>query len=81
MSRIFTLIETPHGGFGVLAIVDIAGQPARRLTRQEATIVSRALRAVAQGTSAERQIYMSPIACDHDFEARVTQTGIIVNSD
>jgi hypothetical protein len=57
------------------------GQPARKFTRQEAAIVSRALKAVAQGTSAEHQVYMSPIASDHDFEARVVKTGVVVISD
>jgi hypothetical protein len=81
MSQKFSLAETPHGAFGVLAKVEFPGQPARAFTRQEATIVSRALNAVGRGTSAERQVYMSPIASDHDFEARVAETGIVVISD
>ena len=81
MSQKFSFTETPHGAFGVLAILDFPGQPVRAFTRQEATIVSRALKAVAAGTSAERQVYMSPIASDHDFEARVAETGIVVISD
>jgi hypothetical protein len=81
MSQKFSLTETPHGAFGVLAILKFSGQPARAFTRQEATIVSRALKAVAQGTSAERLVYMSPIASDHDFEARVAETGIVVMLD
>jgi hypothetical protein len=81
MSQEFSFTETPHGAFGVLAILHFPGQPARRFTRREATIVARALKAVAQGTSAEHQVYMSPIASDHDFEARVAETGIVVISD
>ena len=81
MSQKFSFTETPHGAFGVLAIVKFPGQPARAFTRQEAAIVSRALNAVARGTSAERQVYMSPIASDHDFEARVTETGVVVILD
>jgi hypothetical protein len=81
MSQKFSFLETPHGAFGVLAILNFPGQPARAFTRQEAAIVSRALQAVALGTSAERQVYMSPIASDHDFEARVAETGIVVISD
>jgi hypothetical protein len=81
MSQKFSLIETPHGAFGVLAILDFPGQPGRAFTRQEATIVSRALKAVALGISAEHQVYMSPIASDHDFEARVAEMGIVVILD
>ncbi len=81
MSSLFSLTETQHGAFGVLAILDVCGQPQRRFTRQEATILSRALNAVAQGTSAERLIYMSPIAGDHDFEAQADKTGIFLDSD
>jgi hypothetical protein len=81
MSQLFSVTETPHDAFGVLAILDIGGQSQRRFTRQEAIIVSHALNAVAKGTSAERQIYMSPIASDHDFEAQVNETGIVVISD
>ena len=81
MSQKFSFTETPHGAFGVLAILEFPGQPARGFARQEAVIVSRALIAVARGTSAERQVYMSPIASDHDFEARVTETGVVVISD
>jgi hypothetical protein len=81
MSQKFSLTETPHGAFGVLAILKFPGQPARAFARQEATIVSRALKAVAGGISAERQVYMSPIASDHDFEARVAETGVVVILD
>jgi hypothetical protein len=78
MSQLFTLCAAPHRTFGALATLVVAGQPERRFTRQEAAIVSRALNAVAQGTSSEKQIYMSPIASDHDFEARVAEGGITV---
>lgn len=78
MSQSFTLAETAHGAFGGLATLRIAGQPARRFTRQEAAIVARALYAVARGTSSERQVYMSPIASDQDFEAQVGAHGVLV---
>ena len=81
MSQKFSFAETPHGAFGVLAILEFPGQPARGFTRQEAAMVSRALIAVARETGAERQVYMSPIASDHDFEARVTETGVVVICD
>ena len=81
MSQKFSLTETRHAAFGVLAILKFPGQPDRAFTRREATIVSRALKAVAQGTSAELQVYMSPIASDHDFEARVAETGAVMMLD
>jgi hypothetical protein len=81
MSQKFSVTETRHGAFGVLAKLEMPGQPVRAFTRQEATIFSRALKAVAQGTSAELQVYMSPIASDHDFEARVAETGVVVVLD
>ncbi len=81
MSPLFSVTKMQHRAFGALAILDVCGQPQRRFTRQEATIVSRALNAVAEGSSAERLIYMSPIAGDLEFEAQVAETGIIIISD
>lgn len=80
MSESFSLVVDRHDAFGVLTTLRIAAQPARRFTLQEAAIVARALEAVAQGASDERQIYMSPIASDHDFEASVEQDGVIVRA-
>jgi hypothetical protein len=76
MSQNLTLAETPHGAFGTLATLKIAGQPVRRFTREESAIVARALNAVADGASSERHIYMSPIASDCDFVAQVEPEGI-----
>lgn len=81
MSENFSLVVDRHGAFGVLATLRLAAQPARRFTLQEAAIVARALKAVAQGASDERQIFMSPIASDHDFEASVGQDGIVVRAE
>jgi len=78
MPESFSLILTPHAAFGTLAALVLPNQPVRRFTREEAAIVARALNAVAAGASSERQIYMSPIASDHDFEARVGADGIFV---
>lgn len=81
MSHSFTLTTAKHEAFGLLATLTIRGQPARRFTCQEALIVSRALAAVADDASAERQIYMSPIASDHDFDAQVGENGITLIAD
>lgn len=81
MSESFSLVVDPHHAFGVLATLRVAAQPARRFTLQEAAIVARALKAVAQGASEERQIFMSPIASDHDFDASVERDGVILRAD
>lgn len=81
MSESFSLVVDRHHAFGVLATLRIAAQPARRFTLQEAAIVARALKAVAQGASDERQIFMSPIASDHDFDASVERDGVILRAD
>lgn len=78
MSEKFGLTVVRHGAFGALATLRLPGQPDRRFTRQEASILARALAAVAQGESVERTIYMSPIAADHDFEARVAPDGVAI---
>jgi hypothetical protein len=79
MSQMVAVAAVEHRAFGALATISAGAQPVRRLTRQEAGILSRALVAVAQGTSAERQIFMSPIASDHDFEAQVGESGVTLH--
>ncbi len=78
VSESFSLVVDRHVAFGALATVRIAAQPARRFTLQEAAIVARALTAVASGASKERQIYMSPIASDCDFDARAGEDGLVI---
>lgn len=80
MSEKFSLVAKSNAAFGALATLFIAGQPARRFTAQESAIVACALDAVATGASPERQIYMSPIASDLDFEARVESDGMVVTA-
>lgn len=77
----FSLSVAPHGAFGALATLELSGQPRRRLTLQEASIVADAIEAVAVGASPERRIYMSPIASDQDLDARVTEGGLIVSCE
>lgn len=80
MSEQFELTVMPHGAFGALATLHLVGQPLRRFTLQEASIVARAIDAVASEASPERHIYMSPIASDQDFDARVEPDGLVVIS-
>jgi len=78
MSQIVEVVVAEHRHFGALVTIRVGEQPARRLTPNEAGILSRALAAVANGSSAEKQIFMSPIASDHEFEANVREGGVSV---
>lgn len=81
MSQIVEVAAAEHRVFGALVTILVGGQPARRLTKTEASILSRALNAVADGASVERQIFMSPIASDHDFDALAHDDGLAVRAD
>jgi hypothetical protein len=78
MSESFSISVGKRHGFGALATIALAGQPERRLTLAEASILASALDAIAEGASPERRIYMSPIASDHDFDASAGPEGIVV---
>jgi hypothetical protein len=78
MSQNFSFGPTPHTTFGALATLELPGQPARRFTKEESAILSRALKAVERGEAQRDAIYMSPIASDHDFDARVADSGIVL---
>jgi hypothetical protein len=80
MSQMVEVAAVQHPAFGALATILAGDHPPRRLTRQEAGILSRALSAVAGGASAERQIFMSPIASDHDFDAEVGEDGVTLRA-
>jgi hypothetical protein len=81
MSHNFAVEATQHRAFGRLLTLSVAGQPPQRFTAQEATIVARALTAVAACKSEERQIYMSPIASDREFCANVEGDGVRLQSE
>lgn len=81
MSQRFELVASTHPSFVALATLRLAGHPLRRFTKEEAAILSRALDSVAKGDRGEQQIYMSPIASDHDFDARVEQSGVVLSSE
>ncbi|HEY8063972.1 MAG TPA: hypothetical protein VIF40_04505 [Methylosinus sp.] len=80
MSQIVEVAAVEHRHFGALVTIRVGAQPVRRLTPNEAGILSRALAAVANGTSAEKQIFMSPIASDHEFEALAQDDGVAVTA-
>jgi hypothetical protein len=81
MSQRFELVASTHQSFVALATLRLPGHPLRRFTKEEAAILSRALDSVAKGDRGEQQIYMSPIASDHDFDARVEQSGVVLSSE
>jgi hypothetical protein len=81
MSQIVEVAAAEHRVFGALVTIRVGAQPQRRLTRDEAAILSRALDAVATGASVERQIFMSPIASDHDFDALAQDDGLAVRAE
>jgi hypothetical protein len=78
MTEPFLVEPLAHRFLGLMIAITLPGQPRRLFTLQEAAILSRALTSVAQGASPERQIYMSPVASDWDFEARVVPSGLVV---
>lgn len=80
MSQIAEVAAAEHRHFGALVTIRMGEQPVRRLTPNEAGILSRALKAVADGASLEKQIFMSPIASDHEFEALAQPDGVAVKA-
>lgn len=72
----FALKAAAHPAFGRLILLTAPGGGGVRLTLQEALTLSRALAAVRAGRSAEREIYLSPIASDADVLGVVTDEGV-----
>jgi hypothetical protein len=65
-----------HRGLGPMIRLTIVEGYSFDLTYQEAQILSRALAAVNAKTSSVEDVYMSPIASDGDFFAKVLPDGI-----
>ncbi|HRJ60605.1 MAG TPA: hypothetical protein PKZ97_07735 [Azospirillaceae bacterium] len=72
----FSLTVAAHPAFGRLIVLASPGGGAVRLTAPEALTLSRALAAVRAGRSAEREIYLSPIASDADVIGAVGSDGV-----
>jgi len=65
-----------HPALGpLLRLTDLFNAPVV-LNAAEATTIARALDAVRLGKSSETEIYLSPIASDHDFQALVDKDGV-----
>jgi hypothetical protein len=70
--------HSAHRAFGRLIRLTLDSDTRLDFTAEEAATVSRALIAVLEGKSAEREIYMSPIASDHDFTGTILSDGVRV---
>jgi len=69
-----------HRGLGAMLRLVVAEGFAVDLTFEEARTLSRAMTAVAEGKSKVDEIYMSPIASDRDFFAKVTAEGLVLEA-
>ena len=70
--------QSVHRAFGRLIRLTLESDTRLNFTAEEAATVSRALTAVREGRSTEREIYMSSIASDHDFSGTVLAEGVRV---
>jgi hypothetical protein len=66
-----------HRGLGQMIRLTVVEGYSFDLTMQEAQILSRALAAVKDKKSPVDEVYMSPIASDGDFVAKVLPDGVI----
>jgi hypothetical protein len=71
--------QSAHRAFGRLIRLTLDSYIRLDLTPAEAATVSRALTAVREGRSIEREIYMSPIASDHEFAGTVLPHGVRIS--
>jgi hypothetical protein len=70
--------HSAHRALGRLIRLTLDSDTRLDFTVEEAATVSRALTAVREGRSAEREIYMSPVASDHEFSGAVLADGLKV---
>jgi predicted Zn-dependent protease len=73
-----SVIQVTHRGLGAMLRLTVADARSFDLTLEEARTVARALAAVRDGKSKVDEIYMSPIASDRDFSAKVTLDGLLL---
>lgn len=65
-----------HRGLGDMIRLHLGDKLIFNLTPQEARTLARALAAVRAGKSKVEDVYMSPIASDYDFFAKVMSNGL-----
>lgn len=69
-----------HRALGAMLRLTVVEGHSFDLTFEEARTLSRAMKAVAEGKSTVDEIYMSPIASDRDFSAKVTPEGLVLEA-
>lgn len=69
-----------HRGLGEMIRLHLGGTLSFNLTPLEARTLARALAAVRAGKSKVEDVYMSPIASDYDFFAKVMSDGLELES-
>jgi hypothetical protein len=67
-----SITQVTHRALGAMLRLTVADRLSIDLTPEEARTLARALAAVKDGQSSVDEIYMSPIASDKDFSAKVT---------
>lgn len=73
------IVETVrHRVLGRMVRLRLVPGPELLLTPVEALTLSNGLSAVAAGNSAEKEIFLSPIASDAEFSGRVTAAGMVI---
>lgn len=78
-SPVFSVNSLTHRALGPLLRLTAPGLDLR-LTPREAQTLALALKAVAEGRSAEREVFMSPMASDGYFVGRVEGWGMAVEA-
>lgn len=69
-----------HRGLGAMVRLTLVDGLSFDLTLPEARILARALKAVREGKSSVDEVYMSPIASDADFSAKVAPDGLLLQA-
>lgn len=67
-----------HRALGAMLRLTISDGLFFDLTHEEARTLARAMKAVCEGKSPVDEIYMSPIASDRDFSAKVGPEGLLL---
>ncbi len=69
-----------HRGLGAMLRLSLAEGVSFDLTLEEARTLARAMKAVSERKSTVDEIYMSPIASDRDFSAKVDTDGLTLEA-
>ncbi|SFK60811.1 hypothetical protein [Methylocapsa palsarum] len=75
-----TVIPIRHRALGDMLRMNLAPGLSFDLTLEEARTLSRALAAVSRDRGAADELYLSPLASDHDLSARPTDAGVQITA-